>query len=520
LLQVSAPSVDLQPIQISFQPRTAVNRFATRYGLALPILGSVVAIVAFLYVALTRVSYPFELEWLESGIAEHVDRLVNGQSIYNAPSTDFVQLPYAPLYFALGAVASLVGGVHFWTLRVISLLSIVATFAVIHAMVKRETQSLASGFIAAGLFAGTFALSGYWFDVAKPDSLFLALTIGGVYAARSATTWRSAIVAALIMTLAVFAKQTAVFVLAPIGFYLLATKWRVGVAYLATSGALLGSMTVLLNAITHGWYNYFVWELLFQHEIIEANKKLFFTKDLQPFWPVALLIIAAAPRLLQRKQLWATGFYSAAIVGLVAGAYSSRLHSGGAENVLMPAFASAAIAAGLSLGMILKTPRKTLWVLCAIVLCVMQFAFVRYDPNSQIPTTVDQAATQNFVNWLRTIPGDVWVVDHPAYALMADKPAFAGKGSMEDIWRAKKSAEPKAMLVADIEKAIHERHFSAIIFDGPDDARGFPTDWTMYYEQLPGSAIPSDLGHPIVNNTGIPRDVWVPIGTAVPMPAQ
>jgi hypothetical protein len=519
-VRVSAPSVDLQPVHISFKPRTAVNRLVTRYGVAFPVGAAVIAIVAFLYVALTRMSYPYELEWLESGIAEHVNRLLDGQPLYTSPGADFVQLPYAPLYFVVGAAASVFTGVHFWTLRAVSVLSIIAAFWLIHAIVRRDTESVSAGFIAAGLFAATFGLSAFWFDVAKPDSLFLAITLGGIYSARRATTTKGAIVAAVIMTVAVFTKQTALFALAPIGLYLLATKWRIGVTYLGTSLVLGGGVTLVLNALSGGWYNYFVWELLFQHAIIEEHKKLFFTEDIQPFWPVALLILAAAPRLLRREQIWSTGFYAATVVGLTAGAYSSRLHSGGAENVLMPAFAAAAISAGLSLGVILKNPRKTLWVVGAAGLAVLQFWFLRYEPNEQIPNRVDQAATQNFVEWLRTIPGDVWVVDHPMYALMADKPTFAGKGSMEDIWRAKESENAKAILVADLDTAIRERHFSAIILDGPEDARGFPADWKQHYEQMPGLAIPSELGKPIINRTGVPRDVWVPIGTEVEMPPQ
>lgn len=516
---MSASRIDLQPIHISFKPRTAINRYAVRVALALPVIAGVVAIVAFLFIALIRLWYPYELEWLESGILEHVGRLADGDSLYNAPSVAFTQLPYPPLLFGIGAGLSSVFGVHFWVLRVISLVSILTAFWFIQRIVKRETTNAVVGFIATGLFAATFHVSGYWFDVAKPDSLFLALTLAAIFTARKADSWKAAAGAAVVITLAVFAKQTAVFVLAPMGIYLLATKWRVGIAYLATSGVLLGGITLLLNAITNGWYNFFVWELLFQHDIVEANKTRFFTHDLLPFWPVALLILSAAPQLLRRERLWMTGFYSSVIVGLTAGSFTSRLHSGGAENVLMPVFAAAAIAAGLSLGVILQKPKRTLLVLGASILCVMQFVFLRYDPNTQIPTNADRIAGDQFIGWLKTIPGDVWVVDHPSYALMAGKPSFAGEGSMEDVLRGK-TPEAKTLLDASIATAIHDKHFSAIVLDGPEDTRGFPADWQQFYEKMPGKAIPSDLSRPIVNKTGIPRDVWVPIGTQVQMPKQ
>jgi hypothetical protein len=519
---VSAPSIELPPVEISFKQRVAVSRVSavvTRGALAFPIAGGVIAILAFLYVALTRMTYPYELEWLESGILEHANRLADGHGLYGAPGAEFTQLPYAPLTFVLGAAITVVTGAHFWVLRLISIVSILAAFWLIYRLVKRETLSAASGFIAAGIFAATFHAAGNWFDVAKPDSLFVALTIAGVYTARHATTWKTAVGAAVVMTLAVFAKQTAVFALAPIGLYLLATKWRVGVAYLATAGVLIGSITLIANTVTHGWYDFFTWELLFQHEILEQNKKLFFTHDMQPFWPVALLILAAAPRLLKRENLWMTGFYSVAVIGLFAGAFSSRLHSGGAENVLMPAFAATAIGAGLSLGFILQAPKRIAVVVGACALCVMQFAFMRYTPGDQIPSNADRMAGDQFVGWLKTIPGDVWVVDHPGYAILAGKTSFAGEGGMEDVLRGK-TPHAKAALENSIAQNIHDQHFSAIILDGSQDARGFPADWKQYYEQMPGSAMPSDKGHPIVNGTGIPRDVWVPIGTQVPMPVQ
>jgi hypothetical protein len=347
----------------------------------------------------------------------------------------------------------------------------------------------------------------------------MALTLAAVLTARRATTWKGALLAAGTMTLAVFAKQTAVFVFAPMGLYLLATKWRVGLPYVAATAGLLGGITLLLNALTHGWYAFFTWELLFQHDIIHDNERLFWTRDMRPFLPVVTMLLFMAPRLLTRERLWMTGFWTATIIGLFAGAYSSRLHSGGAENVLMPAFAAAAIALGICLGLAMQNPRRTLLIAGTSMLCIAQFWALRYDSTTQVPTKADTVAVGQFVTWLEGIPGDVWVVDHPAYAAMAGKPTYGGEGSMEDVLRGKEDAHAKVALENSIATAIHEQRFSAIVLDGPDDARGFPADWKDYYEQMAGTAIPSDEGHPVVNNTGVPRDVWVPIGTQVPMPA-
>src|SRR5262245_60258037 len=60
-------------------------------------------LLAYLGVALARIGYPFELEWLEGQSLEEVRRLLAGQPIYAAPSLEFVASNYPPLYFVLAA---------------------------------------------------------------------------------------------------------------------------------------------------------------------------------------------------------------------------------------------------------------------------------------------------------------------------------------------------------------------------------------------------------------------------------
>jgi hypothetical protein len=66
----------------------------------------------------------------------------------------------------------------------VSLVSSLACFALLARLVQRETGSIAAGAGAAGVFAATYFATGTWFDVARVDSLFLALSLGGLYAAR------------------------------------------------------------------------------------------------------------------------------------------------------------------------------------------------------------------------------------------------------------------------------------------------------------------------------------------------
>ena len=67
--------------------------------------------LSFLWIALWRLSFPSEIEWMEGGMVAHAARLLSGEPIYAAPSVDFVPFFYTPGYPALLAeLAPLVGG--------------------------------------------------------------------------------------------------------------------------------------------------------------------------------------------------------------------------------------------------------------------------------------------------------------------------------------------------------------------------------------------------------------------------
>jgi hypothetical protein len=127
---------------------------------------SVWYIGSYLAVALLRIGYPFELEWMEGAVANHVLRVLNGQPLYASPSIDFVPFIYAPFYFYVSAGFATVLGFSLFPLRLVSFLSSLACFAIIYAFVRRETGSRFFGLLSAALFAATFRAAGAWLDVA------------------------------------------------------------------------------------------------------------------------------------------------------------------------------------------------------------------------------------------------------------------------------------------------------------------------------------------------------------------
>ena len=129
--------------------------------LHLPSAQTVVALVAGLFivmyavVALLRLRYPYELEWIEGGMVNHVAQIRAGHSLYGPPSVGFTPDIYTPLYYVVAAGVTFLAGIGFFSLRLVSLL---ASFALLGALAKlahRETDSRAAALVAAGLFAAT-----------------------------------------------------------------------------------------------------------------------------------------------------------------------------------------------------------------------------------------------------------------------------------------------------------------------------------------------------------------------------
>src|SRR5262245_40564630 len=109
------------------EPTSAVP--CSRWDRANAVLRRTILVVALLYlavyvtIALFRLGHPFELEWMEGGIVDHVRKVVEHRPLYAKPSLSFVSFFYPPFYYWVGAAVSSVLGIGFLPLRLASFLS-------------------------------------------------------------------------------------------------------------------------------------------------------------------------------------------------------------------------------------------------------------------------------------------------------------------------------------------------------------------------------------------------------------
>jgi Dolichyl-phosphate-mannose-protein mannosyltransferase len=490
-------------------------------GLATVALAAV-PVLLYLWIALHRLDYPYELDWMEGGSVGNVGRLLAGHSLYAAPSLKFVGWTYPPLYWLASAAVAQITGLGFLPLRIVSFVSSLVAIAMLGKLVRDETGDRTAGVVAAGLFAATYRLSGSWFDVGRVDSMFLALSLVTLVYGRHAQGVRGGLVLGLLAFLAFFTKQTALIALAPALVWLVLTRRPVGVSAILMLAALVVISTVVLDAATGGWYRYYVFSELSGQGWAAPEWLDFWRTDLfSHLWPLCVLLVVAvlvavglALRSRRAEGGWSAGrgavvppfgFQLAATVGLLAAAWFSRLHTGGYLNVLMPAYAGCALIGGLAYGQLRRHGR--LATLLATAAIVVQLVVLAYPVAAQIPTRADRTAGTELLAALRKLPAPVLILRHPWYGTLAGKGSFAQGEGISDALRSQ-AVRGARILRASLPDALNRYHVQTVVLDG-DSAPSWLVPQLQREFRLESSAITATKLYPLTDLRTAPSLVYV-----------
>ncbi|TNF24172.1 MAG: DUF2029 domain-containing protein [Deltaproteobacteria bacterium] len=470
-------------------------------------------VAKYLYVALNTVDFPYQLEWMEGGFVETVQRLAQGQDIYPPPGLEYTGYIYPPFYYLVSAAFGGVMGVDFFALRLVSFLSILGVGALIYRFVQRETDTHRWAVIAVGLFFATYEVGGRWFHIARVDSLLLLLLLASLYVLRFRTTLRSAVAAGVLMACAVMTKQTAAIALLPAGLVLLFTDRRRALVAGAVGAGLAGLTVLVLNAVSDGWFWYYLVEVPRAHLMLDDRITSFWTKDM---WHAGIALgaaIAGGGLLLARRPKRGL-FYVAVAVGLLVSAWLARIHDGGWTNVVIPGFAAVALLGPLGLGLAegeaRASERRRLGAsptAAALALMIAaQLGMLGYRASWSIPPDDAQDRGDQFLGYLASLPGDVLLPDWRFLPQWADKRSYGLGMAAQDVRRMRDPDDPgKKRLNAELTAAFRERRFSHVILTD----RHHPLLPLMrpYYRY--GWSI--DLIAPMVAGaTVLPRIVYVP----------
>ena len=160
--------------------------------------------------------------------------------------------------------------------------------------------------------------------------------------------------------LAFLTKQNTLVAMVPVVAVLLVVRRRVGVTALATVAGLVVVSTFLLDAASHGWYGYYAFQELLHQGEVRSVWRTFFTKDLgHTPWAIGLGLVAFAVCVLYRRVAPTDWLYwGSAIVGLLLSSLVSRLHSGGGQDVLIPAYAATALMGAFGYDALLRAAKQ------------------------------------------------------------------------------------------------------------------------------------------------------------------
>jgi hypothetical protein len=444
----------------------------TRRRLLAVLRGSVLAgacwyLGVYVVLAWLRLPYPFELEWMEGGSVHHVARVLEGQPLYVAPGLEFIPYNYPPLYYSVSAALARFTGIGFFPLRAVSFTASLLCFLTIYALVRTETDGELPAAAATGLFAATYRIGGTWLDIARVDSLFLALFLLALLVVRRRHSAGASLLAGLLFGLSFLAKQTALAMCVPVIVWLFFQAPRRAACVAGSLAAVVGLSTAALHWTSDGWYSFWVFRVPFLHAWVRPVLVTFWTQDLLGRLPLASMLAALflAGPWRPRSDL----FWLAAAVGMVGGAYRSRVQIGGFDNVLLPAYAIVSILCGLGLAALFRAapvsaggerPAAHIGVWAA---CLAQFIGLAYDPRTAVPTPADARAGAQVLGAVRGVPGEVFVPYHGYLAALAGKRPYAHMMTVIDVL--KLQLPTSETLAEEHRAAFRARRFGAVLLD-------------------------------------------------------
>jgi hypothetical protein len=487
-----------------------------------------------------RITYPYDLEWMEGGMLHHAQRISDGKGIYTPPSVEFIPYLYTPLYPAVLAVIGKIFGIGYGVGRAVSVLSLVGMGVVTWSSFRRvvDTESnprftaAMAACIAMGVFASGYPLMEGWYDLVRADTLFLFMVTLGVFLAARWSRGKAAgyghrhiALVAVLMAMSFFCKQTGIFYVAWVGVIVVAMSWRRAPTYAAIAGVIGLGGVWLLNQVSHGWFWTYVYKM---HQTHDFNKDRFWksfdlilmhSKSATAVLAAGILVVLVTA-IVKRKipagarplLLWAPTYAVSVVVGAV-GWGTEFAH----YNAFMPAFLHGGIAtaaAVLALAACVREfiPRRASATSLGILPGVVALAACaplswslyqdRWQTERFVPSAADRAAGDALIARIEAINGDVWVPFHPWYSVLAGKPAFAHKMGLKDVtWRSSR-------IVDDLVPALTSHRFAAVVFDNRSVAAELPLLRTTY---RPEEHFAKTLRPRVLTGASVvPDSLWLP----------
>jgi hypothetical protein len=490
----------------------------TRKLLSLEGLAWIVAICYvgfYLYGAFKRITYPYDLDFIEDNMLMQAIQVSLGKPVYVPPNADFVPQVYMPLYTLLSGWIFKAIAPSYVPMRLLSFSATIVTAIMIFSISRRICGNRGIAFCTMALFLAGYRTTGGWYDLARVDALYVMLTLAGAALLAYGKENRFRLpLAGFILALAFLTKQNGLFFGLVVAVYLSLTIGWQALAF-AIPFALFSILPVLyLDQVFGGWFSTYVFKIAYLSPI-DFHRVVAFLKDdlLGSMIGLTIPFIIAGISLVWRERRKNTliepwnWFIVAALFISIAG----RASVGGNRNNLMPAYTFLCIAPAL-------VARETRlwwdgWQVPAksglFVLIIAQFVLTSLIPKYPlgfIPTSSMKSAGDRLIQRVVSVQGPVLVMLHPYYALLAGKePAV----DIQMLWHARLRGEQP--LPDDFVNRIESHYYSAIIsdesfFETQPDLHKLITTYYIQTETLNLSSAPPTITGVVVR----PKVIYLP----------
>lgn len=459
-----------------------------------------------------HVTFPFNIDVMESVVLQHARRAMHGQAIYPVPTPQFVPLAYNALLYIVAVPFLRIFGETLPTLRIVSIIGLVGSGLAIYVMVREATRSAWWGVIAVGLFCAAYPAMDAYLDSAHSDAWLLCCALWGSYlVGREARSTR--IGGILVLVAAFWFKQHgAVFA----GTALLFLTWREGVrrslVYWACAAVFGGALYILAPGPLFGpEFHYFTWKV--PGGWSELSGRTFYRVALYvaAYYPViALAALAGVFQSLRERKF---GILDAQLGAAFVTALMGSLDPGSSYNVLVPMGAFCILRGSIALGQFSTRVTPRFGLRPALVGALLAFATLIRDPRPYwLPTSVARAEYADLQRTVRALPGSVYA---PGIGQFVSGPTLYPAAhwiAVEDIMRGpRRTAADSALARQLIDPARHPAGVAFLITNRPIATISAPVS-----ELAPSYTLVQDFGNrfaaleplPRPFDTGFPRFLY------------
>lgn len=444
-----------------------------------------------LQVVVSRIRYPYELEWMEGGMLHQVLRVLHGQPLYGEPTLDFVPALYMPLYYYFSALSALVFGENLFALRVVSVAAASATHGFVFAITQKISRSVLTAILAVLFYALMFRHTGFWFDVARVDSLWTLFLSSAFYClllCKDDPSIKNMLWLALAGALAFFSKQATLFLLPFVAITLWCwLGWRLLLRFILLCLPIFTLLLALCAWFFGKPFFFYTMQMASSHGVTWFGVRRFFEIVLLAvpfFWLTSVFFCAFAGKNFRDKTGW-----FALVAGFIFLSGLSRAYAGAFYNVLMPLYFCLAITAAIGFGGLVERS-KTSWLAGVFSLFLMvglslDFLHNRFEPVNQMPVASSTAATGQLLQRIAALNGNVCVTSHGYLAWLAGKDFCAHNTQVTDVMTGSSPTLAQA-LRDDARQKILNGYYSVIVLDREKEL----ADLGLQFSEIPYTVTP------------------------------